>query len=74
MEPHLDCPNIIYNVAKYKKPRYKKLNIFVSSINNLNTLTKTMIFVNSVNKKMFFTKYLRKKLLDNLKNKTKDVI
>lgn len=70
----LNCPNIIYSIVEIKKPEYKKLDVFISSIGSLSTILKTIIFVNIINEKMVLTKYLHTKLSDNLKNKTKQVI
>ena len=70
----LDCPNIIYDVAKIKKPGYEKLNIFVLSIRGLSAIPKTMIFVNNINEKMALTEYLHTKLSHNLKDKAEQVI
>lgn len=67
----LDYPNIIYGVAEIKKPGYEELDVFVLSIGGLSAILKTMIFVDSINKGMALTEYLRTKLLDNLKDKTR---
>lgn len=54
---------------KIKKPGYKKLDVFVPSIEGLNPISKTMIFVNNIYKEMILIEYLRIKLLNNLKDK-----
>ncbi len=70
----LDRANITYGVAEIKKPGYKKLDVFVPSIESLSAISKIMIFVDSINKEMALTEYLRTKLLDNLKDKAEQVI
>ena len=70
----LDHPNIIYSIAKIKKPGYKELDVFVPLIGDLSTILKTMIFVDSINEEMALIEYLRTKLSDNLKDKAEQVI
>lgn len=59
---------------KDQKPGYKELDIFLSSIRGLNPIPKTMIFVDSNNKEIVLIEYLCTKVLDNLKDKTEQVI
>lgn len=65
----LDYPNIKYSIANIKKPRSKKLDVFVLSIEGLSTISKIIIFIDSINERIALPKYLHIKLLDNLKNK-----
>ena len=67
----LHYSNIIYSIEKIKKPKYKELDIFVSSIKSLSTILKTMICVNNINKKIALMEYLRTNIFDNLKNQAK---
>lgn len=48
----LDVFNIIYDIVKIKKFRYKELGIFVLLIKDSSIILKTKIFVNSINKRM----------------------
>lgn len=70
----LDCLNITYSIAEIKKPGYQELDVFIPSIESLNTILKTVIFVDNINKKMVLMEYLYTKLSNNLKNKTKKMI
>lgn len=54
----LDCPNIIYGVAEIKKLRYKELDVYVSSIEDLSEILKTMIFIDSNNEEIALIEYL----------------
>lgn len=57
-------------LGNYKKPKSKKLDIFILSIELLSKISKTMIFVYNINKKIALKEYLYIKFLENLKNKT----
>lgn len=57
-----------------KKPGYKELDVFVTSIGGLNTIPKTMKLVDSINKEIALMKYLRIKRPDNLKDKVDQII
>ena len=70
----LDRLDIIYVVAKIKKPEYQELDIFVPSIGGLSAILKTMIFVDSINEGMVLIQYLHIKLPDNLKDKADQMI
>lgn len=60
-----------YDIVKIKKPRYKKLVVFIPLIKSLSTLSKTMIFVYSNNEEMILIEYLYTKFSNDLKNKAK---
>lgn len=70
----LDYSNIVYSIAKIKKPKCKELDIFILSIKGLNAILKMIIFINSINKGVALIDNLYIKLLNNLKNKIEQVI
>lgn len=62
-------PNLIYIIAKIRKPKFKKLAFVMSLIATTFCIPKTMIFINNIDNAGEISNYFQTCFLDRLQNK-----